>query len=702
VLVTDTWPPVVRLGDWGSALIWPAGDDVRALYADEGPTEDDETDGYRPPEAIFDTELLERVGMERAGAWRGVGYDLWSLGVLLLEISLGTRNVFIVDDRRWLRIQHNLKKNGVPASRLAQARQLQAMLDLCIAPRSTPRGASLGSFLHPSSADVELQAAAVASVAGLDSDDSAGPWCTDHEFEEALRHHDVAGIGIPSKAGRDLLRKLLQWSPEDRLSARDALAHSWFSDGAELPPLRARTVDRNGDEVVSSSGALGSSQQECESEEEEYSETVYPGLTRGRKVATGCPTLDLHVAAFDNIGRRRAMEDRHSIRNLSSSSSARTAAPFNAADAAFVGVFDGHSGDAVAERLRRSLHRHLAAEPDFPSSVGAALRGAFAAFDETQEETTEVPTGKSRPGSTALVGIISGCRLYLANLGDCRAVLAERPREDDRESQEKLWPLGARVEVKESPSSDLRGQRGTIVEVRSPQRKIYVVRLLRDGALRPLRQAQLRLLSSLMARRLTTDHKPDAPEERRRIEALGGEVTFATSTARVQGLATSRCFGSEAARPYVSPEPDIFEYLLEPTHHEFIVLASDGIWDVLADQLVVDLVWGQIQVHDSRRGPAAALEDAARAVVQAALESGSLDNLTCMVVHLSWGSVGSARSVNREDVPGDASEKVCGSIVDDDVDTDVCNEGSGAAPTGEIDIDNAEDGMDDDVRTAHH
>lgn len=96
------------------------------------------------------------------------------------------------------------------------------------------------------------------------------------------------------------------------------------------------------------------------------------------------------------------------------------------------------------------------------------------------------------------------------------------------------------------------------------------------------------------SQRITKDHKPNDDEERARIERLGGEVTCTelpngTVTYRVNGiLAVARALGDFALEPHITAVPDIFHTNIQG-EEEYIVIACDGIWDVLKDQEVVQI-----------------------------------------------------------------------------------------------------------------
>ncbi|PHJ24743.1 cmgc cdk protein kinase [Cystoisospora suis] len=53
--------------------------------------------------------------------------------------------------------------------------------------------------------------------------------CDDKLFARLLRERDKANVGLPNALARDLLRKLLAFDPQERISAEEAVRHPWFA-----------------------------------------------------------------------------------------------------------------------------------------------------------------------------------------------------------------------------------------------------------------------------------------------------------------------------------------------------------------------------------------------------------------------------------------------------------------------------------------
>ena len=102
---------------------------------------------------------------------------------------------------------------------------------------------------------------------------------------------------------------------------------------------------------------------------------------------------------------------------------------------------------------------------------------------------------------------------------------------------------------------------------------------------------------------LSRDSKPDVPEEKKRIEILGGIVDQIkdengerTGPFRVYmknteqpGLAMSRSFGDKKAKYCgVIPIPDIIEYNLK-WNYKYMVICSDGVWEFMSNEEVMEI-----------------------------------------------------------------------------------------------------------------
>lgn len=154
------------------------------------------------------------------------------------------------------------------------------------------------------------------------------------------------------------------------------------------------------------------------------------------------------------------------------------------------------------------------------------------------------------------------------------------------------------------------------------------------------------------ALRLTEDHKPNLPRERKRVEDLGGRVDFARCWRVIvdpgdgrpaSGLAVSRSFGDPDFKEplhLVTATPDVMSERLTP-EDSFVILASDGLWDVLSDKEACEVVSEKLEKANVSSGLSDELARmaatvASEALVQAALEAGTMDNITVVIGILKW------------------------------------------------------------------
>ncbi|CAA7058293.1 unnamed protein product [Microthlaspi erraticum] len=91
---------------------------------------------------------------------------------------------------------------------------------------------------------------------------------------------------------------------------------------------------------------------------------------------------------------------------------------------------------------------------------------------------------------------------------------------------------------------------------------------------------------------LTSEHKPERDDERKRIKNQGGHVSFLGKAWRVAGiLAVSRSIGDADLKnkKLVIAEPETRVLEIEEDM-EFLLLATDGLWDWVGNEEAVDTV----------------------------------------------------------------------------------------------------------------
>ncbi|PNH02892.1 hypothetical protein TSOC_011092 [Tetrabaena socialis] len=120
-------PVWLRLIDFGSAV-----DDysLQHLYGSEGPTSDQLTLEYAPPEALFGRYWEGTRGM-RPRSWT---YDMWSVGVVWLELLLATPQVWQLPAATRALLEARLALRGRPESERSLLFLLRGLMEWCIYP----------------------------------------------------------------------------------------------------------------------------------------------------------------------------------------------------------------------------------------------------------------------------------------------------------------------------------------------------------------------------------------------------------------------------------------------------------------------------------------------------------------------------------------------------------------------------------------
>ncbi|KAL5567582.1 hypothetical protein UlMin_024157 [Ulmus minor] len=221
-------------------------------------------------------------------------------------------------------------------------------------------------------------------------------------------------------------------------------------------------------------------------------------------------------------GRRRDMEDAVSVHPCFSNQDCSSPNGLH-----FYGVFDGHGCSHVALRCKDRLHEIVKEELESDQSAVDWKEKLKRSFTRMDEEVVQVSNDDEK----------TNCRCELQT-PQCDAV-----------GSTAVVALVSTEKVVVSNCGDSRAV------------------LCRNGVAIPL----------------SSDHKPDRPDELLRIEAAGGRVIYWDGPRVLGMLAMSRAIGDNYLKPYVIPEPEV-TITNRTVDDECLILASDGLWDVVSNE----------------------------------------------------------------------------------------------------------------------
>jgi serine/threonine protein phosphatase PrpC len=546
------------------------------LYT-KGPSRAEQTDEYAPPETVFGNVYGSKASLIPQ-------FDAWSIGIVALELLLGTPNVFSVDQRTRAILSIKMQKQGATEEEIQRALYLAALSQFCIY-----NPAIENSQNWPLRDGDPLQKTSMVKQS-----------CTLNDFHRALRARDPLGLGFDSSTDT-LLRfiwQLLSWNPLERMTPAEALSHPYlmsadstkttYSHPGSHNAIESQMLDPRMDFNLSAVREFtcpkcgrtfedwGSCQQHAVARKHakfcSYDKSSLPSCLNAHSL------LPAHSFSgyCDIQGRRRVIEDFHSIHLLPSWK--------------FYGIFDGHSGNLASKFAASSLYEELAmrlvdideeaaTQPEWKKRVKQEVSDAVALIHTRfLEVVSMVPNGMDQSGTTATALLWTPNTVSIVSLGDSRAVMP-------------CWK--------------------------------------NEGA-------------QMSPIQLTSDHVASDPKEKALVEARGGRVWTINGVDRVEGkVVVTRSIGDLNLATFLGQDPDIVSMSRQEVKDRcgkpadaslpcFVILASDGLWDMISNQEAVDMVV-EVLAHKPWRENGG-LQEAAERLTLEAYVRGSTDNIGVCVV----------------------------------------------------------------------
>ncbi|KAG6523610.1 probable protein phosphatase 2C 60 [Zingiber officinale] len=244
----------------------------------------------------------------------------------------------------------------------------------------------------------------------------------------------------------------------------------------------------------------------------------------------------------------------------------------------FVGVYDGHGGPEtsryITERLFANLKRFASEHEGISVDV---IRKAFSATEEgfistVRKQWLNKPQIAS-VGSCCLVGIVSSGMLYVANVGDSRAVLGRIERG--------IRDVTA-VQMSAEHNASFEAVREELHSLHPDDPQIVVLK-----------------------------HKVWRVKGLIQVSRSIGDAYLKDTEFNREPLISRFRLPDPFHKPILSHEPSIVTHKLSP-EDQFLIFASDGLWEHFSNQEVVDMIHNSPRNGIARKLVKAALQEAAK------------------------------------------------------------------------------------------
>ena len=280
----------------------------------------------------------------------------------------------------------------------------------------------------------------------------------------------------------------------------------------------------------------------------------------------------------------------------------------------YFAIFDGHGGEECSEFLKENFDKYLIENKNFPYDIKLSMIETFQKIEEDffklkcKEDSFE---DSDKSGSCALVTLIYDNKIYIANIGDSRAIMSVNGGTKVKQLTIDHKPDN----IKEFERAIKTGSKIYLDDNDDPFRDESTLEFIKD-------KTELEKMKEI---------KDNNTDDEKIFRVYPSDLAVMRTIGDIK--AKKKEFGGVPGT--IINIPDIFVFEIN-CNNDFIVMGCDGIFDDLSNEEIVNAAWlafknrGKEKNYDIHE----LSMEACDLIIKYGLEKQTTDNLSCIVIGL--------------------------------------------------------------------
>jgi len=278
----------------------------------------------------------------------------------------------------------------------------------------------------------------------------------------------------------------------------------------------------------------------------------------------------------------------------------------------YFAIFDGHGGEECSEFLKNNYMNYLVENANFPFDIKLSMIESFQKIEDDffKLKCKDNLEDSDKSGSCALVSVIFDNKIYIANIGDSRAIMSMGGGTKVKQLTADQKPDN----IKEFERALKNGSKIYLDDNDDPDRDESKIEFIKD-------KAELEKMKEI---------KENSKEEKI-FRVYPSDLAVMRTVGDIK--AKKKEFGGIPGTIINIPEVYIFDI---NSSDDFIVMGCDGIFDDLSNQEIVNAAWTVFKHRATEKNYDIheLTQEACDLVIKFGLEKQTTDNLSCIIIGL--------------------------------------------------------------------